>query len=564
MTPNQNVRPHLNILSTEQIEYIHDRSLQILSRIGVRVDSSRAMQVFTHSGGVKRQAEDRILIEPGLVEWAIDATPSFIDIFNRHGEFAFRLGDSLPTACHYERSLRSNLDISDNYQPHIQDPDSGTENLKSSIENPKSQTRFGVGVTNLYYQDPLTEEVAPFSRKHMETSVRLGDRLPNYDLISTIGIIQDYPPEVADLYAVLEMVANTTKPLVILISDEKLFLPALDLLDYLQSPNGQAQKLASQSSNIQTQNHVQTHNLVQTQNLASLPSNHLSSISNLKSFVIPYFNPVTPLIINRGTADKMLDAIQRGLPLIYSNLSMAGMSTPITSAGTLALLNAELLAGLVLSQLAREGAPVILGSLPAFFDLKTMQDFYDPHTILMNLACAEMMAHYRIPHAGTSGSGAGWGVDLLGGGLLWMNHLTACMGKVGLAPFVGGNFASKVFSPALAVYSDEVIAQAWRFTQGFQLDDEWLGLDEIERKGPGGSFLDTPLTLKHFRQAYFESAIFPRLSLEKWEARNRPQAEQLLREHTQQLLEDCRPPDDHDELIARGEAFINRIHPRGG
>jgi trimethylamine--corrinoid protein Co-methyltransferase len=555
MTPNQNVRPHLNILSTEQIEYIHDRSLQILSRVGVRVDSSRAMRVFTHSGGVKRQAEDRILIEPGLVEWAIDAAPSFIDIFNRHGEFAFRLGhkdpDLKPAINHRRPAL---LDPETNDSVHL----SETQNLKSKIENLKSQTRFGVGVTNLYYQEPLTEEVAPFSRKHMETSVRLGDRLPNYDLISTIGIIQDYPPEVADLYAVLEMVANTTKPLVMLVSDEKLFLPALDLLDHLQSQNGRAQKLASQSSNIQTQNHVQTHNF------ASLPPNHLSSISNLKSFVIPYFNPVTPLIINRGTADKMLDAIQRGLPLIYSNLSMAGMSTPITSAGTLALLNAELLAGLVLSQLAREGAPVILGSLPAFFDLKTMQDFYDPHTILMNLACAEMMAHYRIPHAGTSGSGVGWGADLLGGGLLWMNHLATCMGKVGLAPFVGGSFASKVFSPALAVYSDEVIAQARRFAQGFPLDDEWLSLDEIERKGPGGSFLDAPLTRKHFRQAYFESAIFPRLSLEKWEARSHPQAEQLLREHTQQLLEDCRPPDDHDELIARGEAFINQFYPRGG
>jgi len=65
-------------------------------------------------------------------------------------------------------------------------------------------------------------------------SVRLGDRLPNFDLISTVGIIQDYPPEIADLFAVLEMIANTTKPLVILISDEELFLPALDLLEHLQ------------------------------------------------------------------------------------------------------------------------------------------------------------------------------------------------------------------------------------------------------------------------------------------------------------------------------------------
>jgi trimethylamine--corrinoid protein Co-methyltransferase len=36
-----------------------------------------------------------------------------------------------------------------------------------------------------------------------------------------------------------------------------------------------------------------------------------------KPFVIPYFNPVTPLVMNSGTLDKMQDAIMRGLPVIF-------------------------------------------------------------------------------------------------------------------------------------------------------------------------------------------------------------------------------------------------------
>jgi trimethylamine--corrinoid protein Co-methyltransferase len=151
--------------------------------------------------------------------------------------------------------------------------------------------------------------------------------------------------------------------------------------------------------------------------------------------------------MNAGTTDKMQSAIERSLPFIYSNYGMVGMSTPITPAGTLSLLIAELLAGLTLSQLIKEGTPVILGSLPAYFDMKDMLDYYDPLTFVLNLACAEMMSHYHLPHAGTSGSGLGWGPDLLAGGLLWMDHLTACLGKVGLAPFVGGNLGSKAFSP---------------------------------------------------------------------------------------------------------------------
>lgn len=227
------------------------------------------------------------------------------------------------------------------------------------------------------------------------------------------------------MVALLEMVANTIKPLIILISDEKQFLPGLVLLERL--------------------------------------------VGNLsvKPFVIPYFNPVTPLIINQSTADNMLTSIEYGLPFIFSNYGMAGMSTPISSAGTLALLNAELLAGVVISQLVKPGTPIILGSLPAFFDMKTMVDFFDPQTMLLNLACAEMMAYYHIPHAGISGSANGWGADLIASEALMMNHLTSCLGKVGMEPFVGGSFGSKVFSPTMVVNANEVIEQSRHFTNGF-------------------------------------------------------------------------------------------------
>jgi trimethylamine:corrinoid methyltransferase-like protein len=466
------VFPKLTALTTDQIQYIHRQSLEILARAGVRVDSTKARRILAQAQGVRWIGEDRVQFEPAMVDWAIQAAPSTVDLFDRRGEQVFRLGEG--------------------------------------------RTRFGIGVTNLYYQNPLTDLIEPFTRQHMALSVRLGDQLPHYEVVSTIGILQDYAPESADLYAVLEMAANTTKPLVVLISNESLFPRALDLLEHLHG------------------------------DLAVRP------------FVVPYFNPITPLIINEGTGEKLLEAVERGLPVIYSNYSMAGMSTPITAAGTLALMNAELLAGLTLAQLARPGTPVVLGSLPAYFDMRSMQDFYDPHSMLINLACAEMMAHYGLPHAGTSGSGIGWGPDLAAAGLLWMNHLTSLLGRSGLAPFVGGNLGSKAFSPAMAVYSHEIIEQALRLSQGFPLDDESVDLEEIVRRGPGGGFLEADLTMKLYRQAYHQSKVFPRIGLEKWEERGHPQIIDLLRQHTQHLLETAQPPEDHDELITKGEAFIRK------
>jgi len=472
MDASLQIRPHLQVLTPEQINRIHERSLHLLATVGVRVDSPRAREVFERAIG-RPAEENRVRIPPELVEHAIAQAPAEVEIYDRRGEFAFRLGERAPT-------------------------------------------RFGIGVTALFYQEPANDAITPFSRQNMADMVLLGNHLESYDLISTAGIVRDVEPDVSDLYATLEMIANTTKPLVTLISDERRYGDVLDMAEMLHGDLGE------------------------------------------KPFIIPYFNPISPLVINEGTTDKMFETMARGLPFIYSNYGMAGATTPITAAGSLVLLNAELLAGLTWSQLVKPGAAVILGSLPAFFDMRGMGSFYDAHSYLINLACAEMMAHYKLPHAGTSGSGIGWGADLIAAGHQWINHLTSVLNVVGMVPFVGDNFDSKVFSPTLVVYADEVIAQARRLAQGFSLDDALLAIEDIIDVGPGGDFLISPSTMAHFRHAYFTSKIWPNLSLEAWEEKGHPQPDDLLRQRTQDILSSLKPPEDHDELLARGEAFIHK------
>jgi trimethylamine--corrinoid protein Co-methyltransferase len=284
MSASQTIQPHITVLSEEQIERIHDHSLHLLSTVGVRVDSEQARRLFARAKATVSPDDRRVRIPAELVEWALESAPSSIAVFRRDGRPAFRLG----------------FDVS--AQP-----------------NGENQTRFGIGVTALYYQDPQTDAVVPFARKHMEVTVRLGNSLPSFDAVSTVGIVQDVAPELSDLYGVLEMTANTVKPLVILVSDEKRFPDVLDLLEHLHG------------------------------DLASRP------------FIIPYFNPISPLVLNQGTADKMLVSIERGLPIIYSNWHgwRPRRSPPPEPSG-----DECSYCGLTFSQLVR-GLSGDLGSLPA-------------------------------------------------------------------------------------------------------------------------------------------------------------------------------------------------------
>ena len=425
-----NVLPHLRMLTEEQINNIHQYTLKILATTGVRVDSPSALAMLKNRLGDSMVQDRTVHIPAELVEWAIHVAPRQIQMYDRRGNPQFKIGAE------------------------------------------DDRTRFGIGVTALYYQEPDTDTPVLFQRKHMQDMVRVGNRLPHYDMVSTVGIVRDVPEHLTDLYGSLEHFANGTKPMVLLCSDEHKFEDVMQMFECL----------------------------------------HGGDLGD-KPFIIPYFNPVSPLVMNEGTVDKMRIAIERRLPVIISNYSMSGATTPITPAGTVAVLLAELLAGLVIGQLYKEGAPMFLGMLPVYFDMKTLMNFYDPQSILVSLACAEMMAHYGIPHCGTSGSGTGWGMDLLAAETYWMNTLMFTLTKGGIAPFVGDTLGSKAISPQTFIYCHEIIDQALRFASGFQLDDAHVGLEEIHKVGAGKSYVSAPTTLKKYKTGYYVNPIFTRWSI---------------------------------------------------
>jgi trimethylamine--corrinoid protein Co-methyltransferase len=378
-----------------------------------------------------------------------------------------------------------------------------------------NETRFGIGATNTWFQGIEGKQIELFTRRHMRHSTKLGDMLDNYDLISTLGIPSDVPVDKCDLYSALDQYVNTNKPLVLLISGEGKIQEVFDLLTALHG-----------------------------------------DISS-KPFCIPYVNPITPLVMNRTTTDKMIASIHQNLPVMYSNYGMYGGTTPATEGGTLALLNAELLAGLVFSQLVREGSQVVLGCLPAAFNMANMGSYYTPASYLMNLACAEMMEFYEIPHCGTSGSSNGRGADLITSGNLWLNHLSSCMGKVGCAPFVGANFDSTVLSPSTVVLSDQIIGEARKFARGFVLTEQTICLSDIGHVGHGGNYFTSKQTLESLMELSSSESMWSILNLDSWQKLQMPTAENTLMEHTRELYSNAiKESELNTDIIKQGESYI--------
>ena len=112
----------------------------------------------------------------------------------------------------------------------------------------------------------------------------------------------------------------------------------------------------------------------------------------------------SPLQFVDDTTETFMDVCQRGLPIVVSSSPQAGTTAPIKEAGIIAQINAEVLAGITLGQLVNKGTPVLYGSVPVRARMDTLGDSYGSvETSQYNIDCVQMARFYNIPNYSTSG-----------------------------------------------------------------------------------------------------------------------------------------------------------------
>lgn len=108
--------------------------------------------------------------------------------------------------------------------------------------------------------------------------------------------------------------------------------------------------------------------------------------------------PVSPLRLLEPTCDVIIVAARNNCVCNVLSMAMAGGSSSVHLAGTLVTHNAEVLSGIVLSQLVKRGAPVIYGSSTTAFDLRTAAAAVgSPELGMINAAVGAMAQYYHLP-----------------------------------------------------------------------------------------------------------------------------------------------------------------------
>lgn len=360
------------------------------------------------------------------------------------------------------------------------------------------------------------------TQKDLENMAALGDRLENIHHISMMTTPMDVPPETMHIHALWGILKNSVK--------------TVD--GYLHGVRWAEETIE----------------------LGAIVRGGEDELSK-KPLLLGFTNPVSPMQLSKELIEGAMVYAKHNQPVLYAPEALAGGTAPATLAGLIVQQNAEVLSGIMVSQLTRPGAPVFYGTVSAALDMRTgAPALGGPEVGLINLATAQLARRYGIPSRGTGGNSDSKVVDYQAGIETSMNLLMAGLAGVNFVYDAAGSLDGSIATSYAKIVADnEACGMVARVLDGIKVTDETLAVDEIARVGPAASFLGTAFTMRHFRSEHFMPDLLDRKSREAWENGGRRTMVQNARDRARAILRDHVPTPMDKDVLEAGEAFVKKV-----
>jgi trimethylamine--corrinoid protein Co-methyltransferase len=274
-----------------------------------------------------------------------------------------------------------------------------------------------------------------------------------------------------------------------------------------------------------------------------------------RPFVTHHYCPVvSPLTMDQLSTEAVIFFCEKGLPVYPSIVPNAGLTSPMSMAGTLVQGNAEFLAISALMQMVREGTPTIYATLPTVADMRS--GAYASGGIecgMLHMAFAQMARFYNVPCGGYIGLSNSKLNDAQSGYETAMSTAAGVLAGADMLNMGGLLDALKVFDFAKAVIDDEIAQMLKRLKHGITFNEEELALQVIAQIKPGGSFMMSPHTARRMKSEALLTRLADREARETWEKKGSLDTHARAMARVNEIL----AQDDSDLIPTEAEA---RIH----
>jgi len=456
---------HLEVLSEQEIDAIHDGTLQILRDTGVMVHHDEALELLRQAGADVQQDTKIAKLPERLVADSIEQAGKKYVLYGRNPERTARFG----------------------YGDFVL---MGSPGQYSWIDTDSGNRRLA-------------------TRNDTNEAIKLGDALGNITIVGSMAQPREISEAWRDVYLTGELVKGTGKPTRCWIKNEK---TAGYVLEIYRAIAGGAEALRK------------------------------------KPMVEAFLEPISPLQLPKDGLDIVREFARAGQPVSIGPMAMTSGTAPATLAATLAQENAEILAGVVVTQLFAPGTAITYGGIPHIMDPRTsICSFGSPEQGLMAVAMVQMAKYYGFPvyvnvcltdaKVPDAQAGTEKGTSLL-------LAVLASADTFGHCGICGTDHAGSLVWLAL---DHEIMDYVRRVARGFEVDTGMVAADVVSKVGPGGNFLAEEHTVRHFRnELWLAGPAWTRQSWDGWAAsgglsmadRLTEQVKQILSSHEAEPLED--------------------------
>jgi len=390
--------------------------------------------------------------------------------------------------------------------------------------NPKNNLKIGSGDLRflssggqLYIVDPIRKERRQPTKKDLHEAIILGDALDNINIVGAMVMPEGIPVPGRSVYVYSELIKNSSKVVFSWIEYPEEVRYILKLFEALSGGEEEHRK---------------------------------------KPMIWYFCEPVSPLKFRYESLEILRLFCSKGLPVTFGPMVMAGLSGPVTLAGTLSLENAEILAGITIAQILSPGSPVEYGGIPHIADMRNLNiSFGSPEQVLMAVAMVQIGRFYGFSvhvNAGLTDSNV---PDAQAGLEKGASMLTSALAGAEMFGHLGIAGADQGASLEQLIIDDEIAGYVKRAVRGFEVNEETLAFDLIKERYEKGSFTETWYTLRHMRREQWFPRLLNREAWESWRSKDSMDLLAKAAEAKQRILKEHEP----EALDRQLENEINQI-----
>lgn len=276
--------------------------------------------------------------------------------------------------------------------------------------------------------------------------------------------------------------------------------------------------------------------------------------------------PTSPLKWSEVTSQNLVDCARAEIPVELISMPLSGFMAPVTLVGTLIQHTAETLSGLVISQLARPGAPVLYGGSPAVFDVRCeTTPMGAVETQMIDCAVNEIGKFFGLPTQAYIALSDAKALDAQAGLETSMGATLAALSGINSVSGPGMLDFESCQSLEKLVVDHEICGAALRLSRGVQPREDFPALPLFAELLRERHLLIAPHTRRHLREEHhLPGPVINRANLSRWRAEGSLTLRQRASREVSRLLANYQPSSLAESVQRDLTALMEREARRAG